>query len=149
MPSNEPYPDDLWDLWYCDTFDHDSEPSLELDGFGLVIGLSELWARYLFETIQPDGREGFSSFSLNWNQRRIYIQGDKKGALRLRIWMFGDKTQSEKGYVEEADKALLNQIADAHARIVDSDQSTQAILLLASIAIDRTEFEKQLKKLSA
>jgi len=136
-----------WAIWYQDTFDQDSPPSVEVRGEGLVNGLVELWARYLFETVQADGQRGFSHFHLRWEQAKIDIQGDWQGARRLRWWMFGEKTESFSGYVQEADTELLNQVAHTHAILITRQQTAEPILALAVKVVNRTAFKDGLKNL--
>jgi hypothetical protein len=45
-------------VWYRDTFDRETRPSVDVRGQGLVEGLTELWARHLFETVRHGGGEG-------------------------------------------------------------------------------------------
>lgn len=55
-----------WTLWYSDTFDRDSEPSVEETGERFVDGLSTLWQHALLEGIDEAGNATFSSFWLAW-----------------------------------------------------------------------------------
>jgi hypothetical protein len=72
------------EVWYQDTFDRECPPSVDVRGRGLVEGLTELWARHLFETVRPSGGEGFSRFHLRWKPGRfVRIEGDQAGATRL------------------------------------------------------------------
>lgn len=146
MP-DEPYPDEEWAVWYTDTFDRDAPPRVDARGRGLVEGLAQLWARHLFETVRPDGRQGFSSFDLRWKQGRVEIGGDREGARRLRGWMFGKKEHSYKGYAAEADPALLKKVATAHARLIERRQGTEQLLAIALAAKDGTDFANQLNDL--
>ena len=143
----EPYPDEEWAVWYVDTFDRDSPPRSEVSGRGLVGGLTQLWARHLFETVRPDGQGGFSSFHLKWGQGRVEIDGDREGAKRLRGWMFGKKETSDKGYAAEADQALLKQVAAAHARLIERRQKAEQILAVAREAKDGADFASRLDDL--
>jgi hypothetical protein len=129
-----------WEVWYRDTFDRECPPRLEVRGQGLVEGLVELWARYLFESI-----DGFSQFSLRWKgQAWIEIAGDVTGARRLRQWVFGSKEHAERGYVTEADPQVLRVVAAAHATLALAGQTSEAILSAAASAADRDEFESLL-----
>jgi hypothetical protein len=108
----------------------------------------ELWARHLFETVRPDGKQGFSRFQLRWEAARIVeVQGDWKGATRLREWVFGAKGQSYKGYVKEGDTRLLKKIAVTHAKLILSDQPCEQILAAAAATEDRQNFEAWLDTL--
>ena len=51
----DPAPEAEWQVWYQDTFDRECPPSVDVRGRGLVSGLTELWARHLFETVRPGG----------------------------------------------------------------------------------------------
>jgi hypothetical protein len=57
-----------WQLWYLDTFDPDSPPSLEASGQGILQGLGELWLRTLKEGILDNGNASFSYFQLAWGK---------------------------------------------------------------------------------
>lgn len=143
----EPYPDEEWAVWYVDTFDRDFPPRSEVSGRGLVKGLTQLWARHLFETVRPDGESGLSSFHLKWRQGRVEIVGDREGATRLRGWMFGKKESSYKGYAAEADPALLKKVAVAHAHLIERRQKAEQILAIARAATDGTDFSNRLDDL--
>ena len=143
----ELYPDEEWAVWYVDTFDRDSPPRSEVGGRGLVKGLTQLWARHLFETVRPDGQSGFSSFHLKWRQGRVEIDGDREGGKRLRGWMFGKKESSYEGSAAEADPALLKKVAVAHARLIERGQKAEQILATARVAKDGADFVKRLDDL--
>ena len=64
----DPAPDAEWEVWYQDLFDRECPRQVEVSGRGLAAGLSELWARHLFETVGVDGQKGFSRFNLWWKQ---------------------------------------------------------------------------------
>jgi hypothetical protein len=147
MAQNIPASSDSWALWYQDTFDQDSSPSIEMRGQGLVNGLLELWARYLFETVLADGQRGFSHFHLRWEQVQIDIQGGWQGSRRLRLWIFGAKTESFSGSVQEADTGLLNQVAHTHTILINRQQTADPILSLAGKVVNRTAFEDGLNNL--
>lgn len=143
----ELYPDEEWVIWYVDTFDRDFPPRSEVSGRGLVKGLTQLWARHLFESVRPDGQSGFSSFHLKWKHGRVEIDGDREGAKRLRGWMFGKKESSQKGYAAEADPALLKKVAVAHAHLIERRQKAEQILVIARAATDGTDFSNRLDDL--
>ena len=135
-----------WKVWWEDMFDRETPPSVEVTGRGLVQGLMELWARYLFETLQPNGWEGFSRFWLWWKQgcRSIKIIGDREGATRLRKWAFGEKKRTGGGYVEQGDRGLLDVVATTHARLILAEETSERILSMARDADDRDDFEARL-----
>jgi hypothetical protein len=143
---SDPAPDAEWEVWYRDTFDRECPPSVEVKGRGLVQGLMELWARHLFETVRPEGGAGFSRFSLRWDQRpAIWIEGTSKGATQLRRWVFRNTHHTTKGYIAEAEKLLLQEIAVAHAYLVVTGESCEQILAAAATTTDPKEFERRLQ----
>ena len=144
---DEPYPAEEWEIWYVDTFDRDFPPRREVGGRGLVQGLVELWARHMFENVQPDGKRGFSSFHLKWKQGRVVIDGDPEGARHLREWLFGDKVTTYTTSVEEADPILLKKLATAHARLLEREEKAQRILATAVTAEDKADFSRKLDDL--
>ena len=135
-----------WKIWWEDMFDRETPPSVEVTGRGLVKGLIELWARYLLETLQPNGWEGFSRFWLWWKQggKSIRIDGDREGATRLRKWAFGENKYTGGGYVEQGDRHLLEAVATTHARLVLADETSERILSMAREADDRNDFQARL-----
>lgn len=133
-----------WEVWYVDTFDRECPPSVDVHGRGLVAGLIELWARFLFETVQPGGGRGFSRFHLRWEGKHVGIEGDWEGTTRMREWVFGMKKRSQKGYVEEGDVDLLRKIATAHANLLIAKQTGTLILAAAASARNRQDFEARL-----
>jgi hypothetical protein len=137
-----------WEVWYRDTFDRECPPSVDVSGRGLVEGLMELWARHLFETVRPGGGKGFSRFHIRWEESWAEIDGDWEGATRLREWVFGAKKHTKRGYVEEADARLLEEIALTHAILISADQTSEQILAAAAAAQDRQDFEIRLSRLT-
>lgn len=144
-----------WEVWHRDTFDRDCPPRVDARGSGLVSGLQELWARYLFETVTADGKRGFSNFHLKYDDRMIgiedgYSPGSSSvgwsGAQQLREWMFGTKKTSLSGYVNEAKLGLLEKVAETHAAFLASEKSSADILETASRSSNRQEFENLLAK---
>ena len=133
--------DDEWEVWYRDTFDLEAPPSVDLSGRGLDKGLTELWARHLFE-----GLDGFSRFWLRHREPpvTVVIDGDVAGARRLRVWVFGTKTTSERGYVGEADPVLLPAIVATHLALLRAGESSAGILATAAGAEDRDAFHRWL-----
>jgi hypothetical protein len=146
----DPLPEAEWQVWYQDTFDRECPLSVDVRGRGLAIGLAELWARYLFETVRPGGVQGFSRFHLRWGEDKfVDIKGSWAGATLLREWVFGTKKHSQKGYVAEGDGHLLKRIAVTHARLIASEQPGDQILEAAAGAQDRSDFERRLADLAA
>lgn len=140
----DPAPEAEWEVWYRDTFDRECPPGVDVSGRGLARGLTELWARYLFETVRPGGSKGFSRFHLRWERAQTNVGGNWKGATRLREWVFGTKEHSRKGYVGEGDARLLEKIAVIHANLILADQPGEQILATAAAAVDRQDFEARL-----
>lgn len=142
---SQSYAQENWTVWYRDTFDHEAPARIDVSGKGLTQGLAELWARYLFETVQASGQQGFSRFHLEWGGHGfIQIEGDWQGAKRLRFWLFGNKHHSYTGYVKEADPALLEHLANSHIRLIGNPQATHHILSIAAIARDAEDFASRL-----
>lgn len=138
-----------WELWYQDKFDIASPRQMELAGRGLVKGLVELWARHLYETVQPNGFLGFSSFNLWLRQQRssIEIIGEAAGQVKIRKWVFGERQLSNSKHLEIADQDLINLTAEIHAKLVMRGQTSEAIVLTAHLLTDREDFIAELKKL--
>ncbi|MFN2227109.1 MAG: hypothetical protein ACK2UY_12395 [Anaerolineae bacterium] len=135
-----------WEVWYRDTFDRDCPPSVDVRGQGLVEGLTELWARHLFEAVRPRGGQGFSRFHLRREPGPpVQIRGDREGATRLRTWVFGGQEHTERSYVEAGDAWLLSQIAAAHAALLGTGRSAEEILATAAQVRDRQDFEDYLR----
>lgn len=133
----DPAPDAEWDLWYQDNFDYECPRQIEASGVGLLKGLTELWARYLRETVQANGQKGFSQFNLWWKQesRSIEIVGDWRGAVRLRTWIVGK---------HGGNQDLLMQVALTHCHLILAGQTSEPILEEAGTVVNRQEFERQL-----
>jgi len=132
-----------WEIWHQDTFDPDSPRQVEAAGQGLLAGLVQLWARHLFETVQADGRKGFSRFNLWWKQetRSVEIVGDWEGQVRLRQWVYGDKPSTDR---KTGDQALLQWIAATHQQRILRGETSAEILTLAKAAGNRQDFEQHL-----
>lgn len=144
QPLSDPDPEAEWEIWYRDTFDRESPPSVDARGRGLVEGLMELWARHLFETVRPGGGKGFSRFHLRYKEAGIHIVGSWEGAVHLRLWVYGDEAHTQAGYVAAADPDLLRRIAVTHAHLVVTGQTCEPILAAATEAADRQAFEARL-----
>jgi hypothetical protein len=138
-------PDPEWSIWYRDLFDRECPASEDVRGQGVARGLTELWARHLFE-----GVNGLSAFELVWTDSRppIGVVGDLNGARRLRAWMFGARESTDRGYVADADARLLAMVVAAHIALIRVGESSERILAAARNTDDRGEFETQLRALS-
>jgi hypothetical protein len=133
----EPGADVAWKMWYTDTFDREMPPQVETAGRGLIAGLGELWARFLFETVQPEGPLGFSRFHIQSDVGNIEIDGDQKGEIRRPV----------RGYRKEVDEELLRLVASVHAAHCADDPTGAQILSAAAAASDRRDFESRLEQL--
>ncbi|MBD3308400.1 hypothetical protein GF339_18350 [candidate division KSB3 bacterium] len=131
---SDPAPEATWDLWYHDSFDAACPRRIEVSGKGLLTGLTELWSRYLRETVQSNGREGFSRFNLWWQQERrsITIVGDLTGAVHLKTWVFS---------TPKGNRGLLHAIALAHCHLILAGRTSAPLLDAASLAADEQEFQ--------
>ena len=140
-------PDAEWEVWYQDNFDRETPRQVDVAGRGFAAGLTELWARHLFETVQVGGQKGFSRFNLWWKQegKGVEIVGAWGGMVRLREWIFGDKRRSVKGYVEDGDQGLLMRVGATHGRLILAGQSSERILAAAEDSLSRDDFEKRLR----
>ena len=138
-----------WNLWYQDNFDRECPRQIDQSGTGLINGLIALWARHLYETIQPTEFLGFSRFNLWWKQRNrsIKVVGDLAGQRKLRRWVYGDKKSPYAGCMEIADKNLLSELAEAHSRLVLIDQTSEPIIDKALQSDSKDEFCDQIKKI--
>jgi hypothetical protein len=142
----DPASDAEWQVWYQDLFDRERPRQVEISGRGLVIGLAELWARHLFETVQVDGQQGFSQFNLWWQEaeKSIAITGAREGMVRLRQWVFGNKRTVSQGYLGDGDQGLLMAVAVVHSYLVMSGQSSQPILTTAQNCEHLEDFQENL-----
>ena len=136
-----------WEIWYQDNFDLECPRQMELSGRGLIKGLIELWARHLYETIQPSGFIGFSRFNLWWKQRvcSISIVGEKAGQIKLRQWVYGERRSNYLGCMFVADKDLLQVIAEIHSKLIISGQSSETIVAEALLSNNTEEFITRIK----
>jgi len=141
-------PSAKWELWYQDTFDWEAPRQVETSGRGLTAGLTELWARTLFETVTADGKKGFSRFNLWLEQdsKSVSIVGEWQGMVRLRRWIFGEK-QHARRIVPVANKGLLKRLAALHGHFVCSGQTSERILAAAAVCESRRDFEEHLSRL--
>lgn len=138
-----------WKVMYQDNFDRECPRQVEAAGQGLVEGLIELWARHLYETVQANGQPGFSHFNLWWTQKGISVEvlGEWDGQVRLRGWVYRNMRQANKGYLEQADKDLLESIAECHKDHILRGETSEAILAAAKASGSRESFIQQLLNL--
>jgi hypothetical protein len=145
----DPAPDAEWEIWYEDTFDRECPRQVEVAGLGLAKGLMELWARHLFETVQPNGQKGFSRFNL-WRKQKeqsIEIVGTWAGSTRLREWVFGDRRRAREGYVKDGDEDLLAKLAVTHTNLILAGRTSEVVLDAAGASVDQEDFEARLNAL--
>jgi hypothetical protein len=147
----DPAPDLAWEVWYRDTFDDECPRQCEIKGAGLVHGLTELWARYLCDTVRTGGGYGFCDFHLRLclAEIGITVKGPWEGAVRLRQWIFGDKEYTGRTCVNEDGARLLESIAVTHAFLHLTGKSSQSILEAALSAATREAFEDHLRYFNA
>jgi hypothetical protein len=148
-PDPDPDPDLCWEIYYRDTFDRGCPPSVEARGRGLVQGLLELWSRHLYEGVREDGRLGFSRFNL-WSTeppRSVSVANHPAGCAKLRGWVFGSAPSGRTDTRPGGDR-LLRLLASAHARLVATGGSSQAITAAAAEASDGAAFERQLMEMA-
>ncbi len=139
-----------WELWYQDLFDRETPLQREVSGRDLAQGLAELWGRYLIESLLPDGGDGFARFHLSLaGGRSIGIDGERRGALRLRDWVYGARRHLTGGYLAEADP-IVHRIAAAHAVLhTAGHDGGRELLEVAAEAGDRQLFEQALERIIA
>ncbi|MFC1852754.1 hypothetical protein ACFL27_21355 [candidate division CSSED10-310 bacterium] len=139
------FDDVAWQVWYQDTFDRECPRQVEVEGVGLVKGLTELWARHLHGTIRPDGQKGFSLFNL-WcpqNHQDIEIIGAMAGQVQLRQWIFGQNKSRGEG-----DYSLLSLVATVHGSLIHNGQNSEPILALVRNSNSLQDFKKRLSALA-
>lgn len=124
-----------WSLFYQDTFDRDSSPSLEVEGCGLVPGLMELWVRYLGEELG-----GFSAFNLALETTGVRIQGPRPVMERLKHWVLEGRPL-DNGHLKAADLEFTRQLALGHARL-----GLESLLAGAESYPNKTEFVGWLRR---
>ena len=126
-----------WQVWYQDMFDRECPRQVDASGVGLLEGLTKLWSRYLRETIQANGQEGFSRFNLWWDQEScsISIRGNLSGALRLKDWIV-DRSE------------LLQEIACIHCKLLLHGENSEIILESADTVTGYEDFKRKLSGLS-
>lgn len=136
----------VWEVWYQDTFDIDCPRQVECFGHALVDGLSELWARHLYETVQVNGQKGFSKFNLWWKQEQksIEIVGEWEGQVRLRRWIFGDMQETKNQYGNAENSDIIKHVAGVHKKLILKGETSEKILEEAKRSMSREEFIKSL-----
>jgi len=139
-------PEAEWQVWYEDTFDRECPRQVQAAGTGLAAGLVELWRYHLRETVQADGRRGFSRFNLWWKQagQSVNVVGNWEGLVRLRGWIFGSPLRARKDHVGAADPDLLMTVAAIHSSLVAAGKTSAEIVSAALTADSRADFESLL-----
>lgn len=110
-----------WELWSSDTFDRESDPSLEGSFDTLDAGLRALWKKTLFEAVLDDGRPTFTEFSLR-GQPSVFLPRDpfenpELAVLRARLL---------------ANEHFLAQLVTVHASRLSSRVTLPQLLLLTA-----------------
>ncbi len=156
--ADDPAADLTWAISARDTFDRESPTSAELTGRGVIPGLMELWAKFLFETVQLSQRHhgdgvrtqeasrGFTEFWLQFDgQGADHIDGDFACAGRIRHWIYGATRHTMRRAIDEADQELLRTIALAHARVrVAHGRDAGTTILACATDDDRDGFTMRL-----
>lgn len=119
-----------WTLWCEDTFDRECPRQKDAEGRGLLVGLRELWLRYLRETVQPNGLTGFTRFNLRCDSKFIQIEGPESRWAKLREWVI-DGEPSEQNLV-------LDAIAAAHMQLLATDTPLTSLAEVVAKATDPT-----------
>jgi len=142
-------PEAEWQVWYEDTFDRECPRQVQATGTGLAAGLVELWRYHLRETVQADGRKGFSRFNLWWVQagKSVNVIGDWEGMVRLRGWIFGTQRRARTDRVRAAGSDLLMSVAATHSSLVAAAKTSAEIISAAKAAESREDFEIRLTRL--
>ena len=157
---DDPHRDARWNIVYCDTFDRECPPSVEVEGRGLVPGLIELWARFLFETVQTVSSNrngtvaqlpsrGFSEFALSVDGVAcgVSLRGSLVGAHRLKNWVFAAAADDAAGILDRADLRVLRAVAEAHAASGSLDDAALVVLDAAESARDIDDLLHRVAKL--
>jgi len=131
-----------WELWYQDTFDQERGRKRVLEGNSLFEGLIQLWAHHLYETVRPNGMIGFSQFNLWLKQRKssISILGDIAGQIKLRLWVFEERRVDYSGYLQAADREILEIIAEVHYMLIVDNRNSELIIDEVLSSKNREEF---------
>ena len=143
---DDPRPNARWEVIYRDMFDRSDPARAEVTGRGLVPGLIELWARFLFETVQSGSSRGFSEFTLTIEGVTIDITGSLVGGQQLQRWAFPNKS-SYGGVLDGADLGVLRALAETHAASGSLEQASLALLDAAEAAGDAAAFLVRLGEL--
>ena len=150
MGPAHPVPEARWEIWYEDLFDRECPRSVDVDGVGLVKGLTELWARHLLESVMENGSTGFARFNLWWAEKgqSIAVAGDWDGQTQLRKWVFGNRRTARGGYAQGGDVRLLAEVALTHCSLILANQTSEPILTAAKASVSREDFERRLPSLT-
>jgi hypothetical protein len=122
------FADDLaWRVLADDTFDRRSPVMVDATGRGLAAGLRELWRRALTEGMRDSSDRTFTDFTLDIGEHvdtGMQPFGNAAHA-KLRAWIYGTPGPFDPGgaadraeILAREDKALLDALVDAHARLL-------------------------------
>jgi hypothetical protein len=127
-----------WQLWYIDSFDRDTLPSLQASGINIVHGLYQLWLYMLNEGILENGSASFSYFYLTWGNTPVtrvdifVTPFNNLTLLKLRRWAGlmhpGPDSENRQNTGDSKDKreALLLRLAQLHFELLQKSSRWQA-----------------------
>jgi hypothetical protein len=130
-----------YELWAMDTFDRESDPSVDVRGEGLEAGLAELWRRVLREGVRDDGRATFTSFTLVLTDRDttgrtdLGVQpSDNRALADARRCLYGepgpgqerDAPRTVEPLPEPRERQILSALARAHATLLEDSPRSAA-----------------------
>jgi len=113
-----------WQLWYSDTFDRESTPSLQVSGTNIVQGLYRLWLFTLSEGILGNGSASFSRFHLAWGSTpsgRVDIAVnpfDNLALLKLRQWT--SLMSQHQNVHDNRRETILSRLAQLHYELLQT-----------------------------
>ena len=124
IDSQMPSTSSTWQLWYGDTFERDSLPSLQASGTNIIQGLYELWLHTLKEGILDNGNASFSRFQLTWGNTAatradVFVKPfNNLSLMKLRQWanLLSESQTSE----EDRREALLLRLAHLHYELLQN-----------------------------
>ncbi len=150
LNSYEQFRQAKWQLWYQDRFDAECLRQIEYEGQDLFEGLKILWSYHLRETVQGDGRLGFSKFNLWWcqGQRSFEIGEGKLGLAKIKGWLFGSTSNETLTDLKVENDSLLQGLAAAHLQLLVKGQTDQAIIEAAEYSKTQEEFKLRLASLT-
>jgi hypothetical protein len=126
---NDQKPD--WSIIYTDTFDRGTPPQIEKTGKGLEPSVFYLWQYTLFESIDRNGRKGFTDFHVLYHPAGdVFLPDNRSAGLKicleppyqpilklLRQWIFDDNNRSREDY-REGGLELLKLLSRYHYLLI-------------------------------